>query len=84
MTLAPSSLYTDAILHHTSLDLIEWRYDGVLPLSSDRVIDACAHELPGGGWRLWTDVHVAVLRADGNRLTCDRNEAVDLDLRRTV
>ncbi len=41
------------ILHHTSTDLVEWRYDGVLPLSSDRVIDACAFELPGGGWRLW-------------------------------
>ena len=42
-----------SILHHTSTDLIDWRYDGVLPLSSDRVIDACAHELPDGGWRLW-------------------------------
>lgn len=41
------------ILHHTSADLVDWRYDGVLPLSSDRVIDACAFELPGGGWRLW-------------------------------
>lgn len=41
------------ILHHTSTDLAVWQYDGVLPLSSDRVIDACAHELPGGGWRLW-------------------------------
>lgn len=41
------------ILHHTSTDLTHWRYDGVLPLSSDRVIDACAYELPEGGWRLW-------------------------------
>jgi hypothetical protein len=42
-----------SILHHTSTDLVHWQYDRVLPLSSDRVIDACAHELPGGGWRLW-------------------------------
>ncbi|TCC27064.1 family 43 glycosylhydrolase [Kribbella speibonae] len=41
------------ILHHSSADLVEWQYDGVLPLSSDRVIDACAFELPRGGWRLW-------------------------------
>lgn len=41
------------ILHHSSTDLTDWRYDGVLPLSSDRVIDACAYELPAGGWRLW-------------------------------
>ncbi|TDC23622.1 hypothetical protein E1265_12235 [Streptomyces sp. 8K308] len=24
-----------------------------MPLSSDRVIDACVHPLPGGGYRMW-------------------------------
>lgn len=46
------------ILHHTSTDLINWEFRGRLPLSSDRVIDACVHPLPDGvgrqgGWRLW-------------------------------
>jgi hypothetical protein len=31
-----------------------------------------------------TDIHVAVLRADGDRLSCDRDAPVALDLRRTV
>lgn len=41
------------ILHHTSEDLVHWDFVGTLPLSSSRVIDACAYPLPGGGWRLW-------------------------------
>lgn len=42
------------ILHHTSTDLVTWQLHGELALSSDRVIDACVHRLPGGrGWRLW-------------------------------
>ena len=42
------------IVHHTSTDLLTWHEAGVLVLSSDRVIDACVHRLPGGrGWRLW-------------------------------
>jgi hypothetical protein len=31
-----------------------------------------------------TDIHVAVLRAEGDRLSCDRDAPVALDLRRTV
>ncbi|MGW1339641.1 hypothetical protein ACWCOV_01205 [Kribbella sp. NPDC002412] len=31
-----------------------------------------------------TDIHVAALRADGDRLGCDRDAPVALDLRRTV
>ncbi|TWD83463.1 hypothetical protein FB561_4626 [Kribbella amoyensis] len=42
-----------SILHHSSTDLLTWRYEGALPLESDRVIDACVHRLPSGGWRLW-------------------------------
>ncbi|MEG3616096.1 hypothetical protein [Isoptericola haloaureus] len=44
----------DRRIHHlTSLDLERWTDHGPLPLSSDRVIDACVHRLPDGGWRLW-------------------------------
>jgi len=42
-----------AILHHTSADLETWEYRGEVPLSSDRVIDACVYPLPGGGYRMW-------------------------------
>lgn len=41
------------ILHYTSPDLLDWSYVSTLALSSDRVIDACVHALPGGGFRLW-------------------------------
>ena len=44
---------TRSITHHTSADLVTWTYRGALPLSSDRVIDACVHPLPRGGHRLW-------------------------------
>lgn len=41
------------IVHYTSRNLWSWRFDSVLPLSSDRVIDACVERLPSGHWRLW-------------------------------
>ena len=41
------------IVHLTSNDLRTWRNPRPLPLSSDRVIDACVFPRPGGGWRLW-------------------------------
>jgi hypothetical protein len=41
------------IHHYTSADLVHWQHHGPLPLSSDRVIDACVYALPGGGYRLW-------------------------------
>ncbi len=41
------------ILHLTSGDLLSWKYEATLKLSSDRVIDACVHRLSDGTWRLW-------------------------------
>jgi hypothetical protein len=41
------------ILHLTSTDLLTWKYQSTLKLSSDRVIDACVLRLPDGSWRLW-------------------------------
>lgn len=41
------------IRHYVSADLVQWTYVSTLTLSSERVIDACVHELPGGGFRLW-------------------------------
>lgn len=44
--------------HHVSNDLVHWTSVGRVPLSSDRVIDACVARLPrptpdGGVWRMW-------------------------------
>jgi len=44
---------TSSITHHTSPDLVRWSYRGTVPLSSDRVIDACLFTLPDGSHRLW-------------------------------
>ena len=41
------------ILHLTSKDLLQWKYQSTLKLSSDRVIDACVMQLPDKTWRMW-------------------------------
>ncbi len=41
------------IIHYTSKKLWDWQFESILLLSSDRVIDACVCQLPGGTWRLW-------------------------------
>ena len=41
------------IIHYTSANLWDWQKPSSLPLSSERVIDACVHPLPAGGWRMW-------------------------------
>lgn len=41
------------IVEYTSDDLFSWSRVGVVPLGSDRVIDACAARCPDGLWRLW-------------------------------
>lgn len=41
------------IVHYTSPDLWNWRFESVLALSSGRVIDACVHRMPDGRWRMW-------------------------------
>jgi len=41
------------IVHYTSPDLWQWTCRGPLPLSSDRVIDACVEKIAGGRWRMW-------------------------------
>jgi hypothetical protein len=41
------------ILHYTSRDLVNWKYEAVVPLSSERVIDAFVLAKPDGGWRMW-------------------------------
>jgi hypothetical protein len=41
------------IIHLTSKDGVKWDTAGQVDLKSDRVIDACVMQLPGGGWRMW-------------------------------
>ncbi len=41
------------IVHLTSVDGVRWAALGKVDLKSDRVIDACVLQLPGGGWRMW-------------------------------
>jgi hypothetical protein len=41
------------IVHYTSNDLLNWKFETVLPLSSENVIDAYVYALPSGGWRMW-------------------------------
>lgn len=41
------------ILHMTSANLWDWHFESRLALSSEKVIDACVHPLPDGGWGMW-------------------------------
>jgi hypothetical protein len=41
------------ILHYTSRDLWGWKFESKLPLSSEKVIDACVFRMPSGAWRMW-------------------------------
>lgn len=45
--------YTRHILHYTSLNLWDWQFESILPLSSDRVIDACVYEVQPGIYKMW-------------------------------
>ncbi len=41
------------IVHVTSPDLKQWKYEGTLPLVTNKVIDPCVLRLPNGTWRMW-------------------------------
>jgi len=41
------------ILHYTADQLWAWHFEGILPLSSDHVIDACVYETEPGRFKMW-------------------------------
>ncbi len=41
------------IVHLTSKNLIDWKFESRLTLSSSRCIDACVYQLPDGNWRMY-------------------------------
>jgi beta-xylosidase len=41
------------IIHLTSKNLFNWKYESTLKLANDKVIDACVFQLPDGSWRMW-------------------------------
>ena len=69
------------ILHLTSKNLIDWKYQSTLQLASNRVIDPCVLRLPDGSWRMWynneTD-HKSMYYADSKDLYhwVDKGKAV--------
>jgi hypothetical protein len=70
------------IIHLTSKDLLKWKFESELKLASDRVIDACVIQIPGGTWRLWyknENDHSWLYYADSPDLFnwTDRGVAVD-------
>lgn len=56
---SPGAAPAMLIHHYTSSDLVGWTHHGPLPLSSERVIDACVIERPDGGFRMWYKDEVA-------------------------
>ena len=45
--------YPRSILHYTSKNLWEWKFESVLQLSGDRAIDACVIRMHDGNWKMW-------------------------------
>jgi hypothetical protein len=41
------------IIHLTSQNLINWKYESTLKLASERCIDACVFRMPDGSWRMY-------------------------------
>jgi len=41
------------IIHLTSNNGADWKFESKLSLVNEKVIDACVTPLPGGGWRMW-------------------------------
>jgi beta-xylosidase len=41
------------IVHCTSKDLLNWKYESTVLLANDKVIDAAVFRLPDGNWRMW-------------------------------
>ena len=41
------------IVHLTSQNLIDWKFESKVNLASEKVIDACVAPLPDGTWRMW-------------------------------
>ena len=41
------------IIHYTSDDLWNWHFESILPLSSDRVIDACVYKVDDDTYKMW-------------------------------
>lgn len=59
------------IIHLTSKDLLKWKYQSTLKLSSNRSIDACVMRLPDGTWRMWYNNEIdgkSIYYADSNDL----------------
>lgn len=45
--------YERWILHYTSDDLWNWKYQSRLDLDTDRAIDVCVYEIESGLWKMW-------------------------------
>lgn len=41
------------IIHLTSKNLVNWKYESTLKLVNEKVIDPCVMQLPDGTWRMW-------------------------------
>ncbi|NLM26510.1 MAG: glycosyl hydrolase [Firmicutes bacterium] len=45
--------YPRHIVHYTADNLWDWKFESILELSSDKVIDACVHQLDSGEYKMW-------------------------------
>ena len=70
------------IVHLTSKDLLNWKYESTLKLAVEKVIDASVFKLPDGTWRMWYNnekAGKAIYYADSKDLYHweDKGKAID-------
>ena len=41
------------IIHYTAVNPWHWKFESIIPLSSNRVIDACVHSIAPGKYKMW-------------------------------
>jgi hypothetical protein len=59
------------IIHLTSTDLRNWKYQSTLKLATDKVIDPDVYAMPDGSWRMWYNNesdHKSIYYADSKDL----------------
>jgi hypothetical protein len=71
-----------SIIHLTSKDLLDWKYQSTLKLACDKVIDACVLQMDNGTWRMWYNNErdgKSIYYADSSDLFVwqDKGKAVD-------
>lgn len=67
------------IVHYTSDDLWNWKFESVLDISEKPVIDACVKEIGNGTWKMWFKENAQTYTAVSNDLYNWTRVGIEID-----